>query len=226
MPAVLAARRAHPVVKVLAQRHRERRAEPAIDRELARGRAAWVDEGPRSSDSGPARRAGRPDQQADRATSQSSSRETQEGPASGAEGATRTGSGSGIIHRLQEPAGTPTSCTTTTSNTRTWRIRRMLQRGMERAGISKVEIERTRDRVRVDIHTARPGIVIGAARRRGRPASAATCESSPASRSSSTSSRSRTPRSDAPAASRRAWPSSCPAGCRSGVRCARPCRRP
>ncbi len=40
-------------------------------------------------------------------------------------------------------------------------IRRMLQRGMERAGISKVEIQRTRDRVRVDIHTARPGIVIG-----------------------------------------------------------------
>ena len=32
---------------------------------------------------------------------------------------------------------------------------------MERAGISKVEIERTTDRVRVDIHTARPGIVIG-----------------------------------------------------------------
>jgi small subunit ribosomal protein S3 len=32
---------------------------------------------------------------------------------------------------------------------------------MERAGISHVEIERTRDRVRVDIHTARPGIVIG-----------------------------------------------------------------
>jgi len=40
-------------------------------------------------------------------------------------------------------------------------IRRMLQRGMERAGIAKVEIERTTDRVRVDIHTARPGIVIG-----------------------------------------------------------------
>jgi small subunit ribosomal protein S3 len=40
-------------------------------------------------------------------------------------------------------------------------IRKMLQKGMERAGISKVEIERTRDRVRVDIHTARPGIVIG-----------------------------------------------------------------
>jgi small subunit ribosomal protein S3 len=41
------------------------------------------------------------------------------------------------------------------------KIRRMLSKGMERAGISKVEIERTRDRVRVDIHTARPGIVIG-----------------------------------------------------------------
>ena len=40
-------------------------------------------------------------------------------------------------------------------------IRGMMSKGMERAGISKVEIERTRDRVRVDIHTARPGIVIG-----------------------------------------------------------------
>jgi small subunit ribosomal protein S3 len=41
------------------------------------------------------------------------------------------------------------------------KIRRLLAKGMERAGISKVEIERTRERVRVDIHTARPGIVIG-----------------------------------------------------------------
>jgi small subunit ribosomal protein S3 len=40
-------------------------------------------------------------------------------------------------------------------------IRKVLGTGMERAGIAKVEIERTRDRVRVDIHTARPGIVIG-----------------------------------------------------------------
>jgi small subunit ribosomal protein S3 len=40
-------------------------------------------------------------------------------------------------------------------------IRRLLTKGMERAGISRVEIERTRDRVNVDIHTARPGIVIG-----------------------------------------------------------------
>ena len=40
-------------------------------------------------------------------------------------------------------------------------IRKLMSEGMERAGISRVEIERTRDRVRVDIHTARPGIVIG-----------------------------------------------------------------
>jgi small subunit ribosomal protein S3 len=38
----------------------------------------------------------------------------------------------------------------------------MLQRGMERAGIAKVEIEREdKDKVKVWIHTARPGIVIG-----------------------------------------------------------------
>ena len=41
------------------------------------------------------------------------------------------------------------------------KIRRLLTKGLERAGISSVEIERTRDRVRVDIYTARPGIVIG-----------------------------------------------------------------
>ena len=40
-------------------------------------------------------------------------------------------------------------------------IRKLMSEGLERAGIARVEIERTRDRVRVDIHTARPGIVIG-----------------------------------------------------------------
>jgi ribosomal protein S3, bacterial type len=40
-------------------------------------------------------------------------------------------------------------------------IRKMLADGLERAGISKVKIERTRDRVKVDLFTARPGIVIG-----------------------------------------------------------------
>jgi small subunit ribosomal protein S3 len=32
---------------------------------------------------------------------------------------------------------------------------------MSHAAISRVEVERTRDRLRVDVHTARPGIVIG-----------------------------------------------------------------
>src|SRR5215471_17381523 len=41
------------------------------------------------------------------------------------------------------------------------KIRKMMSKGLERAGIAKVDIERTRDRVRIDIHTARPGIVIG-----------------------------------------------------------------
>jgi small subunit ribosomal protein S3 len=41
------------------------------------------------------------------------------------------------------------------------KIRQLLKTSLDRAGVAKIEIERTRDRVRVDIHTARPGIVIG-----------------------------------------------------------------
>lgn len=40
-------------------------------------------------------------------------------------------------------------------------IRRKMNKGMERAGVSRIEIERTRERVRIDLYTARPGIVIG-----------------------------------------------------------------
>lgn len=40
-------------------------------------------------------------------------------------------------------------------------IRRLVTKGLERAGVSHIDIERTRDRVRVDLYTARPGIVIG-----------------------------------------------------------------
>src|ERR1700737_4530771 len=42
-----------------------------------------------------------------------------------------------------------------------WRVRHYLMRELERAAVSRVEIERTRDRLRIDVHTARPGIVIG-----------------------------------------------------------------
>ena len=45
--------------------------------------------------------------------------------------------------------------------TEDWKIRRAIMTKLESAAISRIEIERTRDKVRVDIHTARPGIVIG-----------------------------------------------------------------
>jgi small subunit ribosomal protein S3 len=41
------------------------------------------------------------------------------------------------------------------------KIRNLLKTSLDRAGVARIEIERTRDRIRVDIHTARPGIVIG-----------------------------------------------------------------
>ena len=41
------------------------------------------------------------------------------------------------------------------------KLRSLLTTKLDRAGVSRIEIERTRDRVRVDIHTARPGLVIG-----------------------------------------------------------------
>jgi small subunit ribosomal protein S3 len=45
--------------------------------------------------------------------------------------------------------------------TEDWKIRRALMSKLESAAVSRIEIERTRDKVRVDIHTARPGFVIG-----------------------------------------------------------------
>jgi small subunit ribosomal protein S3 len=46
-------------------------------------------------------------------------------------------------------------------------IRKMINTSLARSGISKIELERTVDRIRIDIHTARPGIIIG---RRGQEA--------------------------------------------------------
>lgn len=42
-----------------------------------------------------------------------------------------------------------------------WKVRDMIMSTLPHAAISRIEVERTRDRVRVDVHTARPGIVIG-----------------------------------------------------------------
>jgi small subunit ribosomal protein S3 len=41
------------------------------------------------------------------------------------------------------------------------RLRRYIVKTLSHAGISKVEVERSSNRVRVNIHTARPGIIIG-----------------------------------------------------------------
>jgi len=42
-----------------------------------------------------------------------------------------------------------------------WQIRDFLRTELPHAAISRIEVERTRDRLRIDVHTARPGIVIG-----------------------------------------------------------------
>ena len=42
-----------------------------------------------------------------------------------------------------------------------WKVRDYLMTELPHAAISRVKVERTRDKVRVDVHTARPGIVIG-----------------------------------------------------------------
>ena len=42
-----------------------------------------------------------------------------------------------------------------------WKIRDYLNTKMAHAAISRIEVERTHERLRIDLHTARPGIVIG-----------------------------------------------------------------
>jgi small subunit ribosomal protein S3 len=42
-----------------------------------------------------------------------------------------------------------------------WQIRDFLRKDLVRGAVSRIDIERTRDRLIVDIHTARPGVVIG-----------------------------------------------------------------
>ena len=98
-----------------------------------------------------------------------------------------------------------------------WQIRDYLRRQLPHAAVSRVEIERTRDRLRVDVYTARPGIVIG---RRGAEADRlrqASTRSPATPRSSSTSKRSSSPSSTRPS-SPRASPTSSPAASRSAVR--------
>jgi small subunit ribosomal protein S3 len=45
--------------------------------------------------------------------------------------------------------------------TEDWKVRDYIMEALPDAAISRIEIERTRDKLRIDVHTARPGIVIG-----------------------------------------------------------------
>ena len=46
-----------------------------------------------------------------------------------------------------------------------YRIRKFLKKRVYQAGVSKIEIERAASKVRIRMHAARPGIVIGKKRR-------------------------------------------------------------
>jgi small subunit ribosomal protein S3 len=50
---------------------------------------------------------------------------------------------------------------TSTTSSRTGRSATYLMNKLPNAAISRIEVERTRDKLRIDVHTARPGIVIG-----------------------------------------------------------------
>ncbi|HKZ24987.1 MAG TPA: KH domain-containing protein, partial [Acidimicrobiia bacterium] len=42
-----------------------------------------------------------------------------------------------------------------------WQIRDYLNGELKRGAVSRIDIERTRDRIVVELYTARPGVVIG-----------------------------------------------------------------
>ena len=58
-------------------------------------------------------------------------------------------------------AGTPTPRNFLISCTRTWQIRKYVKKKLQSAAVAKIVIERAWNSLRVTIHTARPGIVIG-----------------------------------------------------------------
>ena len=93
------------------------------------------------------------------------------------------------------------------------KIRRFLQQRLDRAGIARVVLERTKDRVRVDLHTARPGIVIG---RRGAEAERLRADLEKLT--------GKQIQLNILEVKNRAWPSSSPPAWPSAARCARACR--
>ena len=75
----------------------------------------------------------------------------------------RTGSASASTRRGGR-AGSPTRITPSCC-TRTWSCAKRLKKRFPHAGVAKIEIERAADKLKIDIHTSRPGIIIG---RKGR----------------------------------------------------------
>ena len=98
-----------------------------------------------------------------------------------------------------------------------WKIRDYLKKQLMRAAVGRVEIERTRDRLRVDVYTARPASSSVAAAPRP-TACARACSRSPATRRSTSTSRRSTSPSSTPRSSRRVSPTSSPAVSRSAAR--------
>ena len=151
------------------QRHRQRHQQQQHGPERLVRVEVYVDEGPTMKRFRPGRVDRRPASVSARVTSQWSSRHT---AAATAEGkgeprgqkihphGFRLGITSEYVTRWFTDSTKPGQTYATTSP-RMSRSAGCCPQGMERAGISQVEIERTRDRVIIYIHTARPGIVIG-----------------------------------------------------------------
>ena len=101
-------------------------------------------------------------------------------------------------------------------------IRKFLDKQLARAAVSKVEIERAGDKIKVIVTTARPGVVIG---KKGAEIDALRSRRSPTARSTSRSSRSSAP-SWTPTSSPSPLPSSSRAASLSVAPCARLCSPP
>ena len=77
----------------------------------------------------------------------------------GTESSSDTGSGSAST-RPGARAGSPTA-TTRSCCTRISKLRDKLKERFAHAGVSKIEIERAANKLKIDIYTSRPGIIIG-----------------------------------------------------------------
>ena len=120
-------------------------------------------------------------------------------------------------HRLEVAVDRRARRSTATSSSRTGRSATTCASSSSAPRSAASRSSAPRDRLRIDVYTARPGIVIG---RRGAEADRLRegCARSPATRRSSSTSRRSSSPSSTPRCSRRVSPTSSPAACRSGAR--------